>query len=174
MNKLKIIWKNLKGLASKDFSYVERNPGIYFLRWVKNGIPAKINRFTESDPEGLLYIGKSNDLKSRFKRIWNGINLEKKSEIINIPTLRKTIFFCKIHEIIKIEEYEITWQHLSTKIEAESQEAAALKLYTEKFKEPPPMNLQLCREKYAFWGLGNWDDSKWLVEPNDFVKSVIK
>ena len=171
---MKIIWKYLKDLASKDFLNVERKPGIYFLRWIKNGNPVRINRFAEPDYNGLLYIGKSNDLKSRFKRIWNGINLEKKSNHKNIPTLRKTIFFCKIHEVIKIDEYQITWQKLSTKIESESQEAAALKLYAEKFKEPPPLNLKLCREKYAIWGLGNWDDAKWLVEPNDFVKSVIK
>ena len=170
---MEIIWKNLKDLASKDFPNVQRNSGIYFLRWVKNGNPVKINRIAETDNKGLLYIGKSNDLKNRFKRIWNGINSDKKSNYKNIPTLRKTIFFCKIHELIKIDEYEITWQQLSTKIEAESQEAAALKLYTEKFKEPPPLNLKLCREKYAIWGLGNWDDSKWLVEPNNFVKSII-
>lgn len=171
---MKIIWKNLKQLASENFTNVQRIPGIYFLRWTKNGNPVKINRLTESDNKGLLYIGESKDLKSRFKRIWNGINLESKSKNKNIDSLRKTIFFCKIHEVIKIDEYEITWQQLNTKIEAESQEAAALKLYTKKFKEPPPMNLQFCREKYAIWGLGKWDDSKWLVEPNDFVKLVIE
>jgi hypothetical protein len=171
---MKIIWKNLKELASRDFDNVPRKSGIYFLRWARNGNPVKINRLTESDYNGLLYVGESKDLKSRFKRIWNGVNLEKKSSIKNIDSLRKTIFFCKIHEVIKIDEYEITWQQLTTNIEVESQEAAALKLYTKKFKEPPPMNLQFCREKYAIWGLGKWDDSKWLVEPNDFVKSVIE
>ena len=87
--------------------------------------------------------------------------------------MRKTIFFCRIHEVIKLDEYEITYQRLATKIEAESQEAAALKSYTEKFKELPPLNLKFCREKYALWGLGNWDESKWLIEPNEFVKSII-
>ena len=61
--------------------------------------------------------------------------------------------FCKLHEEINSNEYEIAWQHLSTKIEAQIQVAAALKLYAEKFKEPPSLNLNLCREKYAIWVL---------------------
>ena len=170
---LKIVWKNLRELALKEFPLIDRKPGIYFIRWVRSGEPVTINRLTESDPNGLLYIGETKDLRRRFQRIWYGINLERNTKSKSTQTLRKTIFFCKIHEIIKLDEYEITWQELATKIEAESQEAAALQLYTEKFKELPPLNLRLCREKYALWGLGNWDESKWLVEPNEFVKLII-
>ncbi|MCJ7614055.1 hypothetical protein MUO71_04760 [Candidatus Bathyarchaeota archaeon] len=170
---MKSIWKNLLELADKGYPQIDRKPGIYFLRWVKGGEPVTINRLVESDSNGLLYIGGTKDLRRRFQRIWRGINIENKTKSKNIHTLRKTIFFCKIHEVINLEEYEIAWQELATKIEVESQEAAALKLYTEKFKEPPPLNLKLCREKYAICGLGNWGDSKWLIEPNEFVKSII-
>ena len=170
---MKIIWKNLQNLAFMEFPKINRKPGIYFLRWVKNEKPVIVNRLTESDNNGLLYIGETKNLRRRFQRIWQGINLEIKTKSKNIHTLRKTIFFCKLHEVIKLDEYEITWQQLDTKIEAEIQEAAALKLYMEKYKELPPLNLKLCREKYALWGLGNWDDSKWLVRPDEFVKLVI-
>ena len=111
-------------------------------------------------------------MKNRFRRLWRGISNIKSANKTS-HTLHKTIFFCKLHEEINSNEYEIAWQHLPTKIDTQVQEAAALNLYVDRFKEPPPLNLKLCREKYASWGLGNWDQSHWLGEPNEFVKSII-
>ena len=122
---------------------------------------------------GLLYIGETKTLRRRFQRIWRGINLEIKTKSDKINTLRKNILFCNLHQSINLDEYEIIWEELDTKLEAQIQEAAALKLYTEKFKEPPPLNFKVCREKYAIWGLGIWNQSKWSGEPNEFVRSII-
>jgi hypothetical protein len=166
------VWKNLQNLASKKFSRVESKPGVYFVRWTKNDNPIIINRLGGSDSNGLLFIGESKDLRKRFQRLWRGIkNVNKTSKIPN--TLSRRIIFCRLHEEVNFDEYELAWQHLSTKIEAQIQEAAALKLYTEKFKELPPLNLHLCTRKYAIWGLTYFDQSKWSAEPNDFVKSLI-
>ena len=121
----------------------------------------------------MLYVGESNDLRRRFQRIWRGINNVKETKTKTPHTLRNTIVFCKLHEEINSDEYEIAWQHLSTKIEAQVQEAAALKLYAEKFKETPPLNLKVCREKYLNWGLDYFDQSRWTAKPNEFVKSII-
>lgn len=163
----------MQTLADNRFPNVQNNPGIYFLRWKKYENPVTINRLGGSDSNGLLYIGESKDLRRRLQRIWRGIIKSNKLRSKTLHTLRKTIIFCKLHEEINIDEYEIAWQHFSTKIEAQVQEAAALMLYTEKFKEPPPLNLKLCREKYVDWGLGDWDQSRWSGEPNEFVKSII-
>jgi hypothetical protein len=165
-------WKNLQKLASNNFPRVENKPGVYFLRWNKGEIPVVINRFGGSDSNGLLYVGESKDLRRRFQRIWRGIKKVNKTSK-NPHTLNRTILFCKLHEEINSDEYEIAWQHLSTKLEAQVQEAAALKLYIEKFREPPPLNLQVCRPKYASWGLDYFDRSKWSAKPNEFVKSII-
>lgn len=167
-------WINLQDLASNSFNSpkVENEPGIYFLRWKKGENAVVINRLGGSDNNGLLYIGETKDLRRRFQRIWRGI--KKVNKISRTPhTLTRTIFFCKLHEEINSDEYEIAWEGLSTKIEAQVQEAVALKLYTEKFKEPPPLNLQICRPKYASWGLNYFDPSGWLAEPDEFVKSII-
>jgi hypothetical protein len=166
-------WKNLQELASKNFPEIDNKPGIYFIRWIKNEKTVTISRLGGSDSKGLLYIGETKTLRKRFQRIWRGINMETKAKNTKIHTFYKTILFCKLHEVINLDEYEIAWQQLQTKIEAQGQEAVALKLYAEKFKEPPPLNLKLCRERYAIWGLGIWDHSKWSVEPNEFVKSII-
>lgn len=166
-------WKNLQELASEKFPGIKNEPGVYFIRWVKNEDPVTINRLRRSDSNGLLYIGETKTLRRRFQGIWRGINIEIETKTKKIHTLRKTIIFCKIYELINLDEYEIAWQQLQTKKEAECQEAAALKLYAEKFKEPPPLNLKLCREKYGIWDLGGWDHSRWWEEANGFVKSII-
>jgi predicted GIY-YIG superfamily endonuclease len=166
-------WKNLQNLASNKFPGFENKPGIYFIRWKKYETPVTINRLGGSDSNGLLYVGESKDLRRRVQRIWRGIESVYKTTSKTTNTLRITIMFCKLHEEINSNEYEIAWQHFSTKIEAQIQEAAALKLYAEKFKEPPPLNLNLCREKYAIWGFNYFDQSTWTAKPNEFVKSII-
>jgi len=166
-------WKNLQIFASNNYPGIKNEPGIYFIRWTKNENPVTINRLGGSDSNGLLYIGESKDLRRRFQRIWRGINNAQKPTTKSLHTLRKTIMFCSLHEEIKSDEYEVAWQQLHTKIEVQIQEAAALKVYSEKFKELPPLNLKLCREKYAPWGLGRWNQSSWSAEPNEFVKSII-
>ena len=172
VKKMESCWKNLQKLTSEEFPTIDNTPGIYFIRWTKNEKPVTINRLGGSDTNGLLYIGETKTLRRRFQRIWRGITREIKTKN-QINTLRKTILFCKLHEAINLDEYEIAWQILQTKIEAQGQEAAALKLYTEKFKELPPLNLKLCQDRYALWGLGIWDQSKWSLTPNEFVKSII-
>ena len=70
-------WQNLQQLFSKKYPEIENEPGIYFLRWVKNGNPVVINRLGGADPKGLLYIGETKTLRRRFQRLWRGINLKK-------------------------------------------------------------------------------------------------
>ena len=165
-------WENLQDLASNKFPGIENKPGIYFIRWKKYENPVTINRLGGPDSNGLLYVGESKDLRRRFQRIWRGIKKVNRTSK-NPHTLNRTILFCKLHEEINSDEYAIAWQHLSTKLEAQVQEAAALKLYIEKFREPPPLNLQVCRPKYASMGLYYFDKSKWSAKPNEFVKSII-
>jgi hypothetical protein len=166
-------WENLQNLAINRFLGVEKKPGIYFIRWKKYETPVTINRLGGSDSNGLLYVGENKDLRRRFQRIWRGINKVNDTKTKTSDTLRKIIVFCRLHEEINSDEYEIAWQHLPTKLEAQMQEAAALKLYTEKYKEPPPLNLKVCRQKYLNWGLDYLDQSRWTAKPNEFVKSII-
>ena len=72
-----------------------------------------------------------------------------------------------------MDEYEISWEELETHGRAVGQEWAASKSYTDKHKEPPPLNLVIRREFFAVWGIAKWDKSRWAYEPDKFVKSVI-
>ena len=170
---MELDWQNLQALAENKFSDVENKPGIYFIRWKKYDTPITINRLGGADSKGLLYIGESKNLRKRFQRLWRGITKVNDTNSKTIHTLRKTLLFCRLHKEIKINEYEITWQHLPTKIEAQMQEVAALKLYIEKYKEPPPLNLKVCRQKYLNWGLISSDEPGFTEKTNEFVKSII-
>jgi len=161
-------WYNFETLAEKEFEGVPKLPGIYLLRWSKNGTPIPIGRLKDIDNKGLLYIGSSLNLKRRIRDLWKGVSEYKPGH-----TIRKTITFCKVFETIKTDEYEISWEALKTGEEAKGQEWAAFKLYSEKHKEPPPLNLSIRREAYAIWGIAKWGKSKWAYEPDAFVSSNI-
>lgn len=166
-------WVNLQDLASTNFSNVTKSPGIYFLRWKKFGIPVIIKRLGSSDSNGLLYIGESKDLRRRFQRLWKGIKNVDESDPKRIDTLRKAIIFCNLHKEINSNDYEIALQHLPTKLEAQIQQAVALQLYTEKYKEPPPLNLKVCKGEYLNWGINPSDYTRWNGKANKFVKAII-
>lgn len=166
-------WVNLQALASNKFLDVRKKPGIYFLKWTKFGIPVTLKRLGSSDRNGLLYIGESKDLQRRLKRLWKGIKKVDTADTKRVDTLRKAIIFCNLHKEINSEDYEIAFQHLPTKLDAQIQQAMALQLYTEKYKEPPPLNLKVCKKEYLSWGLNSNDFTRWNGKANKFVKAII-
>ena len=101
---MKINWHKLKDLAAKNFKDIPTDPGIYFVRWSKNGKPTSIPRLAGVDHKGILYIGSAAKLKKRIRELWKGINGQVESH-----TIGKTIIFCKIFEIVNLDEYEISW-----------------------------------------------------------------
>jgi len=166
-------WVNLQALASNKFLNVKKSPGIYFLRWKKFGIPVMIKRLGSSDSNGLLYIGETKDLRRRFQRLWKGIKSVDEPSTKRIDTLRKAIIFCNLHKEINSEDYEIAFQYLPTKLEAQIQQAVALQLYTEKYKEAPPLNLKVCKTEYLTWGINPNDFTRWSGKANEFVKTIL-
>ena len=150
-----ITWYKIKDLTDSRFRNMPEDPGIYFVRWVRNGRPVPIPRLCDQDSKGILYIGGSKNIRRRIKQLINAIVNDGENH-----TIYKTKKFCSISKLIKLEEYEITWEKLKTEEEANGEEWAALKLYCDKYHEGPPLNLSLGRSK------GNY-------EADEFVKSVI-
>jgi hypothetical protein len=62
---------------------------------------------------------------------------------------------------------------LKTPEDARGQEWAAIKLYDDKYKEPPPLNLGIRREFFAIVGIAKVGKSRVAYEPDRFVRSVI-
>ncbi len=172
---LAVNWVNFDNIAFRNFLGVSKGPGIYFLRWKKYENPVVIARLGGSDELGLLYIGESKNLKRRLQRLWKAIKNVKdvEADLRRVDTLRNAILFCNLHNEIGSGEYEIAWEGLSTKLEAQIQQAVALQLYTLKFKEPPPLNLKVCGSTYLKWGIYHSDSENWSGKANNFVKSIL-
>ena len=164
---LKPEWRNLKDLADKNFDGVPVVPGVYFLRWARRGKPVPVGRLGNRDPKGILYVG-SGELKRRVRNLWNAITKGRR-----VHTVGKTVIFCKIFEIINPDEYEVSWEKLKGREASEGEEWAALKLYCDKYKEPPPLNLAIRRKMFGVVGIAEVGKSRVAYEPDAFVRSII-
>jgi hypothetical protein len=107
-------------------------------------------------------------LRRRIQELWKGI-----SGKVEAHTIGKTIIFCKIFEVVSLNEYEISWEELETHENAVGQEWAAIKSYADIFKEPPPLNLGICREFFAVVGMARIGKSRVGYDPDEFVRSII-
>ena len=165
---MEIKWYKLKDLAVKNFDDIRNVSGIYFVRWSRNGKPISIPRLGGVDHKGTLYIGSAVKLRRRVRELWKGINGQ-----VEAHTIGKTIIFCKIFEIVNLDEYEISWEELETHGNAIGQEWAAIKSYADKYKEPPPLNLRIRREFFAVVGIAKVGKSRVAYEPDRFVRSII-
>jgi hypothetical protein len=148
-------WYRLKDLATQRFKTIPTDGGVYYLRWSKDDKPVCVARLQGLDHEGILYIGSAGDLKNRIRKLWRGINGQ-----VNAHTISKTIIFCRINEIVSLEEYEIKWIKSAVGEEVLN-EWKAIHSYATKFKEPPPLNLGLRRKMFGIWDLGEWNKSRW-------------
>ena len=158
-------WSRLADLAASNFNNVPKSSGIYILRWSKEGKPVSIGRLNDTDDKGILYIGSTKILRNRVRKLWKAVNQKP-----NNHTISKTIIFCKVFDLIGLDEYEITWEELTKLKDARGQEWAAIDAYSVKHKEPPPLNLQLNRELFAKLGIAKLP-APYVYELDDFVKS---
>jgi len=165
---MEIKWFRLEDLATKKFYVVPNNPGIYFIRWSRNGRVVPIFRLKGCDNKGILYIGSAKKLRKRVHELWRGINGK-----VEDHTIGKTVIFCKIFEVMKLNEFEISWEELETHQSAVGQEWTAIALYAEKYKEPPPLNLGIRREYFMVIGIGKIGKSRIGYDPDEYVRSVI-
>jgi predicted GIY-YIG superfamily endonuclease len=165
---MEIQWYKVKNLPLKKFRDVPNLSGVYFVRWLKNEKPVSIPRLRGVDHKGILYIGSAKNLKRRVRELWNGINFK-----VEAHTIGKTIIFCKIFEIIDLDEYEIAWEELGTHEEAVRQEWAAIRTYATKYREPLPLNLSVRRKLYAIGGIVKTWTNRIASKTDEFVRLVI-
>jgi len=164
---MEIEWYKLEDLAIRKFRDTPNKPGIYFIRWSRNGKPVPIYR-RGLDDNGILYIGSAKKLRRRVRELWKGINRN-----VEAHTIGKTIIFCKIFELVNLDEFEISWEELKTHENAVGQEWTAVALYAEKYKEPPPLNLGIHREYFMVIGIGRIGKSRIGYDPDEYVRSII-
>lgn len=67
-------------LAENNFwKQISESGGVYFVYAYKNNIPIKLDRVLGADDEGLLYIGKSENLRERLRMLCRVLNPYQKA-----------------------------------------------------------------------------------------------
>ncbi|MEM2174669.1 MAG: hypothetical protein QXI58_03480 [Candidatus Micrarchaeia archaeon] len=167
---------SLKKLAEDNFINVPKKPGVYIIKWIKNGKLETIPRFLKNDTYGVLYIGFAKGkggLYERLKNLWESIGIAY--ELFKgkyTHTFAISLIYSGLISIIKLEEIFL-WYKEMTASNAEDQEKAALLEYTRCYGEPPPLNLQIGREYFLIIGIGKLGKSKFVVKLDTEIKNVL-
>ena len=123
-------------LSFKPKEIVE-SPGVYFL------IYSNLNpqRFGGKDKDGILYIGKSNNLKRRISSLRRGI-LNRNNEYHSVSENYRKLFDKDTYIQLRIGLI------LSTKNDFSKLESEFLELYFNKYKDLPVLNFKKSTKKY--------------------------
>ncbi len=124
-------------------------PGVYLIRWVKEGRPVPIPRILDVDRKGILYIGSAKNLRRRLRRLVRALDVEGLEKPSNrrkhTAALTYRFFGLNEHICLKLGEMEAAWVYFESVEKARNQEIAAIRHYTEKYGEAPPLNRQIAR-----------------------------
>jgi hypothetical protein len=73
-------WSKWLPFKLKELSNIPKKKGVYKFRCVdRKGAPIVIGRSKNKDPEGIIYIGSSVNLKRRLKEFWRTIENKDRS-----------------------------------------------------------------------------------------------
>lgn len=130
-------WRQLEGL---DFTIVPETPGAYVI-----ATRSAIHRAIGIDPDGVLHIGESDNLRSRIRAFWNcASQLGTQGHMAGwrYQTYRMNKHF-------PLNDLRVKWCATRTKKLAYALEGGRLKKYFADHLELPPLNLKF-----------NWSEEK--------------
>jgi len=97
-------WYSLYRLAEQKWEIIPESPGVYVIRWGVEGKSKAIPRAGGVDEEGIIYIGRSKNLRRRIKQFWTNVVGKYAPHIVGI-TYREY----KFHRVFKPNELEVSW-----------------------------------------------------------------
>jgi hypothetical protein len=123
-------------LAENTFwGEIPETSGVYFIHSYNNGHPAKLNRVMGKDEEGVLYIGKSENLRERLRMLWRVLNPKLKATAHSFGT--KYNANKKLREFFPMKSLYVSYRITS---EPKTLEYELLDKYFLKYGEVPPFN----------------------------------
>jgi hypothetical protein len=150
------LWYPSYLLNSKDYSDIPNKPGIYTISNRKI-----IGRVGGDDKKGIVYIGKSKNLRRRVKNFWDGYH-SAGGYLYEHPIIAGKIMKMKIineKDVDKgIGKLKIRYATVTNLEELELAERALMFAYIRRFGEAPPLNLNVPKR----WDrLPSSQDLKW-------------
>ena len=110
--------------------------GVYFIYSLNdNGLPIESQRLLGTDTEGVLYIGKSNNLRDRLRMLWRVLNPEYKTTAHTFGS--KYNSYKILREYFPHDKFAIKFEESKLPLELEKK---SLKYYLNTFGEVPPFN----------------------------------
>jgi hypothetical protein len=133
-------WSRWITLKTLDLGKVPPDAGVYQMRWAVNDGPSSINRLDGVDEDGLLYIGKAKNLKTRLKALHRGIIRGRPTH-----TAVYTYMWDNFDRKFKPEQLEVRWA-ITPEEEIDDYEFALLGDYVEAYLDTPPLNISRGRK----------------------------
>lgn len=123
-------------LAEEQFwKNIPKDGGIYKILCIQNKKPIKINRVLGIDNQGILYIGKSDNLKERLRMIWRVLNPNLKANAHTFGTKYNGNY--KLRKVFPLKTLFVSYK---TTTAPKTLETKLINQYFAKFGEVPPFN----------------------------------
>jgi len=132
-------WSERLLLSTEKLDGIPPFSGVYEIRWAIEGRPRPIARVDGVDENGLLYIGKAENLRSRIKAFWRYIRSEKGQH-----TAGYTYVFYDYEKKFRPDQLEVRWMTVPED-EMDKEETRLLDEYINKYLDRPPLNLSIKR-----------------------------
>jgi hypothetical protein len=133
------LWSTWLPLSTLDPRRVPRKAGVYQIRWAINGIAQTVSRANGLDASGLLYIGKSADLRRRIRDFRRCV-IGKEAP----HSAGRTYIRYNFRRKFKPEQLEIRWAVLP-KGDHDGKEKELLNEYVRSYLDKPPLNISIRR-----------------------------
>jgi excinuclease UvrABC nuclease subunit len=134
--------KTIKLTDPEFWHNVPEEPGVYMvLNVTDSGKPSKLNRLLNIDENGILYIGKSSNLRDRLRMLWRTIQPDLKATAHTFGRRYKEI--STLHTAYPISSLAITFSLVEN---PDKEESNLLRNYCEKFGEVPPFNSSISNK----------------------------
>ena len=152
----KLIIKKLGDSESAKFPslqvrHIDEKPGAYIIRYLEGSSPKHFTRLNGIDEEGILCIGKSNNLRRRIREFLKDIATEGLKEKYHSEgwNFRKYFRDNPNPKAIKpeIENMEVFWKAMNSEAEADELETILIQDYVMTFQDKPPLNISIKRKR---------------------------
>jgi len=135
-------WTEWASIEKLDFTRITTTSGVYEIGASINGQPQPINRANGVDKNGLLYIGKTGNLRKRINDFWIHLLTEG-----NQHTAAETYLIYGFYTKFQRENLQVRWLALPNGME-EEYEKKLIDEYLESFLDSPPLNIRIHRPKF--------------------------
>jgi hypothetical protein len=120
---------------NKFWNRIPESEGVYFIHSYNDENCTKLYRVLGQDEEGVLYIGKSKNIRERLRMLWRVLNPKLKATAHTFGTKYNTNK--KLREAFPSKSLYVSYR---TTIEPKKLESELLDKYFLKYGEVPPFN----------------------------------